>query len=403
MLPRVINLGSASVLLALALTTSSCGDGTAPPKPTKLVFVTEPAGVAETMVPLTTQPVVQTVDASGHTAGSSTTVTVDVIGSTGVVAAGGTATTNSTGLASFSGLTLGAINGAVGSVTLQFSAPNLEPVTKTIDLHCAVLPLTTAQTVSRAVTLGDCTFSGGVHHNMFGLMTADPVTAVRLTEDGALPGALQFRGPNEHLYFWGYGVGPSQPDNKVSFKVLLPAGRTLVAVSLLQNALGNYTLTTAPASADLTCETTAASAASPITSAQQLMTGDCVANSFLQDILFIGLPPNASVTATMSSAAFDPQIKLLNAFTAALITSSTAQGSTSVTFTNSDAPTPYYLLLTSSVAGASGPYNLTLNITYPSQSAVRAAIMVPSVDARVPLPKDRGAPRFAVSLLPSDR
>lgn len=400
MFRRVINLASA-VPLVLALTTSSCGDGTAPPKPTTLAFVTEPAAVAETMVPLTTQPVVQTVDANGHAAGSSTTITVGVVGSTGTVAAGGTATTNSTGVASFSGLTLGAINGAVGSVTLQFSAPNLEPITKTIDLHCAILPLTTTQTVSRAVTLGDCAFSNGVHHNMFGLMTTDPVTAVRLTEDGTLPGALQFRGPNEHSYFWGWGVGPFQPDNRVSFKVLLPAGRTLVAVSLLNNAVGSYTLTTTPASADLTCEITPASAASPITSAQQLMTGDCVENSFLEDFVTIGLPPNASVTATMSSAAFDPQIKLLHGFTSALVTSSTAQGSTSVTYTNSDiAATPYDLILTSSVAGASGPYNLALNITYPGQSA---AIRAPSVDLRLPRLKDRAAPRFAVSLLASDR
>ena len=381
---RVTNLGSASVLLLVALATSSCGDGTAPPpKPTKLVFVTEPPAIAETMVPLPILPVVQTVDANGQAAGSSTTITVGVIGSTGVVAAGGTATTNSTGLATFADLTIGAINGAVGSVTLQFSAPGLEPLSKAIDLHCALLPLTTAQTISRAVTLGDCTFSNGVHHNMFGLFTIDPVTAVRLTEGGVLPGALQLRGPNEHQYFWGYSAGP-QSNNSVSYKALLPAGRTLVAVTLLQNALGNYTLTTAPASADLTCESPAASAASPITSAQQLIAGDCVENSFLEDFVSIGLPPNASVTVTMSSSAFDPQIKLLNGFTTALITSSTAQGSTSVTFTNAATPTPYYLVLTSSVAGASGPYNFTLNITYPSQSAERAAISVPSVITPLP-------------------
>ena len=380
---RATNLGSASVLLLVALAASSCGDGTAPPRATKLVFVTEPPAIAETMVPLTTLPVVQTVDANGNAAGSSTTITVSVLGSTGVVAAGGTATTNSTGLATFADLTIGAINGAVGSVTLQFSAPGLEPLSKTIDLHCAILPLTTAQTVTRAVTLGDCTFSSGVHHNMFGLFTIDPVTAVRLTEVGALPGALQVRGPNEHQYFWGYSAGP-QSNNSVSYKALLPAGRTLVAVTLLQNALGSYTLTTAPASADLTCEGPAASVASPITSAQQLIAGDCVENSFLEDFVSIGLPPNASVTVTMSSSAFDPQIKLLNGFTTALITSSTAQGSASVTFTNAATPTPYYLVLTSSVAGASGPYNFTLNITYPSPSAERAAISVPSVITLLP-------------------
>lgn len=403
MFPRVINPASASVLIVLALTTSSCGDGTAPPKPTTLVFVTEPAAIAETMVPLTIQPVVQTVDANGQAAGSSATITVSVIGATGAVAAGGTATANATGLATFSGLTLGAINGAVGSVTLQFAAPGLEPVTKTIDLHCALLRLTTAQTVTGAVTSGDCTFSNGVHYNVFALMTADPITAVRVTVDGALPDAVQIRGPNEPLYFWGYAVGPFQPNNRVSYKVLLPAGRTLVGVTLLQNALGSYTLTTAPASADLTCESPISEAASPMTSAQQLIAGDCVENSFLEDFLDIGLPPNASVTATMTSSAFDPQIKLLNGFTGALVTSSTGQGSTSVTYTNSDVPTPYDLLLTSSVAGASGPYNLSFRITYPTPSAARAGISVPSVGTRLPLPKDGRRPGFAVTYLPSDR
>ena len=373
MLPRVTCLASASVLLVLALTTSSCGDGTAPPEATRLAFVTEPSAVAETMVPLPIQPVVQIVDASGHAVGSSATVTVGVIGAPGRVAAGGTATANSTGLATFSELTLGAVNGAVGSVTLQFAAPGLEPLTKTIDLHCAVLPLTTAQTVSRAVTLGDCTFVNGVYHNLFELVTADPLTAVRLTADAASP-SLQFSGPNDHLYFSGYYAG-----NTVSYKVLLPAGRTLVAVSLVNNSVGSYTLTTAPASADLTCENTPASAASPITSAQQLMTGDCVRNSFLEDNVTIGLPPKASVTAAMSSSAFDPQIQLVSLFPRTVMTSSTAQGSTSITFTNNDAAAYYYVVLTSSVAGASGPYNFTLNTTYPSGSAAHAGIRASSV------------------------
>jgi len=343
-------------------------------------IVSASGGGSETMVPLTILPVVQTVDANGQAAGSSTTITAGVIGSTGVVAAGGTATTNSTGQATFADLTIGAINGAVGSVTLQFSAPGLEPLTKTIDLRCALLPLTTAQIVSRAVTLGDCTFSNGVHHNMFALFTLDPVTAVLLTENGALPGAMQVRGPNEHMYFWGYGASPFAADNTFSFKVLVPAGRTLVAVSMLNNSVGSYTLTTAPASVDLTCDR-AAIAASPIASAQQLTGGDCVENSFLEDFVDIGLPPNASVTATMSASAFDPQIKMYNALTGELVTSSNAQGSTSVTFTNTGAATPFDLLLTSSVAGASGPYNFTINITYPTSSAAQAGIKAASVIA----------------------
>src|SRR3954471_2548922 len=113
------NLVSATALLLVLVVASSCSDGTSPPKPTKLAFVTAPPAVAETMVPLTSQPVLQTVDADGNPAGSAATITVSVIGATGAIAASGTATATSTGLATFSGLMLGAVNGVVGPTTLQ--------------------------------------------------------------------------------------------------------------------------------------------------------------------------------------------------------------------------------------------------------------------------------------------
>ena len=404
MFPRLINVGPASVLLLLALTTTSCGDGTAPaPQPTKLVFVLEPPTDAETMVPLTIQPAVQTIDANGQPAGSGATVTVNAISPVGAVASGGTATTNSSGVATFSGLTLGAVNGAVGSVTLEFKAPGLQSVTATINLHCALLPLTTGQTVSRAVTAGDCRFTNGSAHNMFSLMTQDPVTAVRLTEDGASRGLVILKGANEPAYFWGYGPGSASVSNRISFKALLPPGRTFVAVTSDQGLLGSYTLTTEPTSTDIACDGPAAVVASPVTTTQQLIPGDCSENSFLEDVIHIGLPTNATATVTMSSSAFDPQIKLLNALTLGVVSSSTAQGSTSITFKNTDVPTPYYVLLTTSVANASGAYNFSVNISYPasSSSAARALVSVPSAEARVQPTRRGTAPPLAASLLPA--
>ncbi len=384
---RGSTLVSTGALFLVLVVTSSCGDSTTPPKPTTLTFVTDLPPTAETMVPLTSQPVLQTVDASGHAMGGSTTITVTVIGATGVVAANGTATTNSTGLASFSGLTLGAIHGAVGPVTLQFAAPGLQPITATVDLHCALLPLSIGQMVSRSLTDGDCTFHNGVYNNMFALTTTQAVTAFKITASGAFPGSVQVRGPSEPQFFWGYGARPGT--NSLSYRMLLPAGRNLIAVSS-QDQLGVYSLTTEATSEDLTCENPTAFVASPITTVQKLVTGDCVENSFLEDGVVFGLPPNATINATMSSSAFEPQMKVINGLTQALVTSSTAPASTSVTFTNTAQATPFFLVLTSSIAGVSGAYNLSLNITYPPSAAEPATLSAPSVDARI-LSARRGA------------
>ena len=383
MIARGNTLVSVGAVLLLAAAASSCGEGTAPPKPTTMIFVTAPPTTAETMVPLTTQPVVQTVDANGNPAGGVTTITVTATGANGVVAANGTATTDKTGRATFSNLTLGSNHGVVGPLTLEFDATGLQPIYAPVELHCAVLPLTIGQNVSRSLSDGDCTFANGVYENIFALTTAQAVSAVRLALSGSFLGTLLLRGPNEPLFFWGYGAATGSPNNGIAYKVLLPSGRNLIAVAS-QGQLGAYSMTANSAPEDLTCEDILTFAASPITTAQQLNVEDCVENSFLEDGLGFGLPTNATINATMSSSAFDPQIKVINMFTQAVVTSSTAPASTSVTFTNTDPdPTPYILVLTSSASDVSGPYNLTMNITYPaSVTAPRASLTLPKFEPR---------------------
>ena len=368
---RGTNLLSGSVLLLISVFSSSCSDSTAPPpKPTRLALVTAPPATTQVMVPLTIQPVVQTVDANGNAIAATTTITASVIGGNGEIEAGGTATTDASGRAAFAGLTLGGIRGALGRVTLEFSAPGLDAVTTMIDLQCGLLPLSIPETVNRSLSTGDCTDrSGSWYMDFFGLTTSQPVTAVSLTLDGAFPGNLGFLGPNASGPLLGYYVGDGTGSNRLNFKVLLPAGRTILGLSSTHNEqLGAYTLTTAAASEDITCDFMPTGAASPITSAQKLSAGDCVHSSFLQDFLAFGLPTNATINASMSSAAFDPSIKVLDELEG-LMTSSTAPGAASVTFTNTGRPRPYYLLFTTSVAGASGPYSFTMNITYPASSA----------------------------------
>jgi hypothetical protein len=354
--------------------------------------VTEPSAVAETMLPLGTEPVVQATDENGQAAPTTVTVTAEVLSGSGAVVAGGSATTDAGGKATFSSLTLGGVNGLVGALTLQFSAPGLAPVTAPVELRCAVLPLAVGQTVNGALTTGDCA-RGGVFVNLFELTTSQPATGVQLTLDGLNRPALYVRGPNEPTYSWGWeGGGGSR---SISFKALLPAGRNLVSAATFHpGQTSSYSLTVGAASEDVGCEYVIASglalqaprlAASPITTAQQLGAGDCSVGSFLEDRLFVGLPPNASITVSMSSGAFQPRVNLIDRLSDAVVASATAPGAASVTYTNGTNPTPYNLILTSEAAGGAGAYTLNLNITYPTSAAAAAAPRIPG-----PLVRQRG-------------
>ncbi|MBK8006042.1 MAG: hypothetical protein IPK12_19565 [Gemmatimonadetes bacterium] len=83
-------------------------------------FVTPPPGVATTGAPLTTQPVLQTVDVYGNLAPlAGLQVAAGVFSGAGTVTAGGSAVTDANGIATFSGLT---ITGAPGPHVLGFGA-----------------------------------------------------------------------------------------------------------------------------------------------------------------------------------------------------------------------------------------------------------------------------------------
>lgn len=375
---RRVHLATTHTLLLTALLACGGGDGgTAPgPKATRLILATEPSATAETMVPLGIQPVVQAADESGQSARTIATVTAAVVSGNGVVAAGASVTTDARGRAAFSNLTLGGVNGAVGPLTIQFSAPGLAPVTIAVELRCAVLPLVIGQTASHALTTGHCRTVTGTFVNFFELTTSQPVTAVRLTLTGLDRAFLVVGGPNEpSTNYWGYW---STQDN-ISFTALLPQGRNrVVATTIDASRAATYSLAVAAASADLTCDDNSAIAVSPLTTAQQLSAGDCYVGPWLTDVMLVGLPPNAGVTVSMASDAFVPHIELIDAFTSSGVASATAAGTASLTFTNGSTAVPYYLNLSSDAEGATGAYTLSVNITYPSFAGGVAAAAVPA-------------------------
>ena len=92
----------------------------------QLTITTQPAGAASGS-PFTTQPVIQVRDAQGNAVSQAgITVTPSIASGGAATLLGGTATTNSSGVAQFSGLGL---TGPLGNYTIGFAAPSLTPVT----------------------------------------------------------------------------------------------------------------------------------------------------------------------------------------------------------------------------------------------------------------------------------
>ncbi|HEX9483285.1 MAG TPA: hypothetical protein VF929_01850, partial [Gemmatimonadaceae bacterium] len=92
---------------------------------TKLRIVNPPSSSAVSGVALAAQPSIQIVDASNNAVASSGVTIIVSIGSGAGVLTNATATTNASGLATFSGLS---ITGAPGSVTLSFASTGLTSV-----------------------------------------------------------------------------------------------------------------------------------------------------------------------------------------------------------------------------------------------------------------------------------
>jgi hypothetical protein len=364
----------------------------APGTAVALQLATPPSPEAQTMVPLAQQPIVRAVDAAGNATQSSAVVTASVTQGNAAVAAGATATPNAQGVATFNGLTLGAVAGRVGSLTLQFSAPGLNPVSGAVDLRCAVLPMQVGQSINRALTTGDCTFTDGSFINVFELTTTQPVTALRLSQDGTFRSFLLMRGPNEPRFYWGEAAGTSS--NQVSYKALLPAGTNrIVATSVSAGATGNYSVSATATSADITCELVWA--AVPITTPQQLGAGDCPDGASYYDVVYVGLPRNATITASMSSTAFSPAIILVHDRSEELAAFGVGPGTATLTFANTTAADDVYALyMATEEAMGVGAYTLSINITYPqSATAPLSAVRQPAANA---IGGRRATPRLLV-------
>jgi hypothetical protein len=93
----------------------------------KLIVTTQPSSPVSSGAPLSPQPVVQVADAQNNPVSSSGRVVTATASANGTLGPTTTATTNASGLAAFSGLTVSGVQGGVFTIT--FSTPGLTSAT----------------------------------------------------------------------------------------------------------------------------------------------------------------------------------------------------------------------------------------------------------------------------------
>jgi hypothetical protein len=361
-----------------------------------LKLVTSPSVQAQTMIALAEQPSLQLNDDIGAAITTPTVITASIVSGNAIISSGATATTNAAGLATFSGLTLGALRGTVGNVKLRFTPAGAANVSADADLTlgCSLQTLTLGQAISDRLGDGDCVFTNVAYFNKQYRGTLQTAGAIQVTQDGPTHAYVTVRGPNETLT-WGYFATAT----RVSYKVLLPAGefRTIASVADV-GVSGPFTLTVASTTSDVGCAATLAM--SPLTTTQALATSDCAysdAAGVYYDTYTVGLPGGATVSATVTSAAFTP---FVGAFKdTGYVAFQNGQGTTAnLTYKNSTATGALYDIDVSSAAGETrhaGAYSVVLTISYPASiaSAAPAATIAASFFSK-PLVRVRSRARL---------
>jgi hypothetical protein len=128
-----------------------------------------------------------------------------------------------------------------------------------------------------------------------------------------------------------------------------------------------------------------------------------VSDSFFEDRLTVGLPPNSTLTVSMTTSAFQPRLRLTDVITDEVLADVAAEGSASLVFANGSTTKGYRLLLSSQASGDSGPYTLSINITYPPPSAatdVISSLSLPILDNSIARNAARSGRRSSMAHVP---
>jgi hypothetical protein len=247
-------------------------------------------------------------------------VTFIVTGGGGTVT-GGNATTNSAGIATVGGWTLGA---TAGANTLDATTGTLPAVTFTAHSNGAcntVATHTLGSTTNAELSPSDCRLSDGTFVDFYTVSIPTAGTYVFsqsstafdtylevLSQDGA-----QLLGINDDI---DLGVNMNS-----SLKMLLPAGNFIIAANAYDlNAIGAYTLISAASADPITnCEDHASRApigggfvfvTRGISSPQSLQSTDCTSSGNFSDQYVVIVYANQPVTVSMTSAEVDSYLEI---------------------------------------------------------------------------------------------
>ena len=352
--PSRLYLVAAVCATALQL---SCGDSAGPGpvaatiEPNSSTSISSPPGA-----PVFERPSVIVRGADGAPL-SGATVTFAITSGGGSIA-GATQTTNSAGVATLGSWVLGEIP---GTNTLTASVAGLQPLVftaSTIDPCDVTSPHSLGATTQGTLATGDCRFADGQFVDFYATtlsagtylfnMTADPVDTYlfMLTAAGAPVGVNDDLGSN---------------DFNSRIKTILPAGNYILAATSYAPTAGTYTLASAATTAEVTnCEDVFVLRG--ITTNQNLQSTDCAVNGRADEYL-IYLIPGQTVTASMSSSAFDSFLTILGLDGSTKATNDNREAGTTdarVTYTGSGFGDFYIIRAGSATTAGTGQYTLAI-------------------------------------------
>jgi hypothetical protein len=308
-------------------------------------------------------PSVTVNDAHGNP--KSNIVVTFAVASGGGSVAGGSATTNASGVATVGSWTLG---GSAGSNTLTASTPGVASVTFTAtgaNPNCGVATAHTLGTVtSGTLSTSDCQLSDGTYVDFFST-TIGEANAYLFRQGAVFDTYLYLAGSD------GFIIAENDDENGTTtnsaIKALLPSGSYLLGASSFDAAVtGGYQISSVTTSTAVTgCELVFV--VKNVSTTQNIEANDCLgstppAPAIYADTYFIFLRTGQSLTVTMSSDAVDSFLEIIRLGGPTVASNDNIDATTKnarVTYT-ATANTYYTIFARTAISGQTGSY--TLNV-----------------------------------------
>lgn len=288
-------------------------------------------------------------------------VTFAVTGGGGTLT-GGSATTNSSGIATVGSWTIGAGDGAN---TLSATTGTLPAVTFTV---CATPLHALGSTINNQLSLTDCQFVDGSFVDFYTVTIPTSGTYVFNQTSGVFDTFLALLTSSGGLIGTNDNFGSS--DSRL--KVIVPAGSYIIGANAKQgNVTGNYSLASVGSTTQVTnCEDVYV--LSGISTPQSLQNTDCNTNlaspttGFAYDDYVIFLNAGQSITVSMTSSALDSYLEIRPDGSSTVLAFNDnidpATKDARVTFTVPVLRTAGFYIITAAtkVAGATGDYTFVI-------------------------------------------